>query len=349
MAENSRLIKSTGSPEGFIEAPVGTFFINTQSYALYVKIRGDVTTKTGWVGLICKGFYDNHGNPEDIVMAPRMAYCLDVDDNVLYVQTTDSVSPIAQGWISLTQGTIVTSIGSPITTEATGDTGDIYIDTESGTIHVKTDEGWMTLSQLSVNSADILLDLSELLSNVTDIANSYFNLFINPEPMDVTITAYDKSGILNTYNIPNRAKDRQISMGNFNPNDNLASAIGTFYMDNSTRSLYLKTTDLSENTGWKPVIYGGKLQEPLYINSEGKLALRTDITPDPQSDNMISSRDLHNLFDLKADKEGDENINFKVAYPTEAKDAVNLEFIQNMFSYDSATRTLKIRTELNNG
>ena len=44
----TQVIRGNGSPEGFIEAGRGTFYINTQSSSIFVKIKGDETTNKGW-------------------------------------------------------------------------------------------------------------------------------------------------------------------------------------------------------------------------------------------------------------------------------------------------------------
>lgn len=351
---SDRLIKSVGSPEGFIEAPTGTYYLNTQSFNLYVKLRGDATTKSGWFGLICKGYYTCEGNPEGKIVAPRMAYCLDEDSDTLYVQMTDSLSPIEYGWLPVNTGQMYNLAGDPIAGEVSGKLTDIYIDSENGTISIYTETGWQRMQLLTVNDDDILVNLSELLTNVTEICNTYFNMFINTEPMDISVSQYNEKGLLETYVIPNRAKDRQVAMGYADPNGNLASAIGTLYMQQGQRALFIKTTDESASDGWKPLIYGGKIEEPLYLDDNGMLKIRMDNIPTDKSQNLINSSVLFSMFETKADKNGNENENFKVAYATENKDAVNLECLMDylngtfneMFTYDSDTRTLKISTQI---
>ena len=75
MAVDNRLIKSIGSPEGVIDAPKGTFYINTQTSGIYVKIDGNENTSSGWIGLLSKGYYTFNQSPVGEVYAPRFAYC----------------------------------------------------------------------------------------------------------------------------------------------------------------------------------------------------------------------------------------------------------------------------------
>ena len=155
---------------------------------------------------------------------------------------------------------------------------------------------------------------------------------------------YDAEGNLKTYILPNRAKDRLALMGTENPNGNLASYIGTLYLDITSRTLYIKTTGMEDTTGWKVIIFEEKIAEPLYVDyATGTLKIRTDHAPAEGSENLINSDDLYDLFNNKADKAGNDTVNFKVATPVSDKDAVNLDFIKNMITYDSASSSLKIK------
>lgn len=342
MAVNNRLIKSVGSPEGVINAPKGTFYINTQTSGIYVKIDGNENTSSGWIGLLSRGYYTYSQNPVGEIHAPRLAYCYDETNNNLYVQLTESNSPEYEGWTPLTLNTIYLIDGSPYESGVAGSFGDIFIDNIEKTIYAYNGK-WQKLTKLEIASSDVMINLSQLLTNVTEMTNLYFDMFFNTEPMDVSLSQYDAEGNLKTYIMPNRAKDRLALMGTGNPNGNLASYIGTLYLDLTTRTLYIKTTSMDDTTGWKAIIDGEKIVEPLYIDhNTGTLNIRTDHAPVKGSENLINSDDLFDLFNEKADKAGNDTVNFKVANPISDKDAVNFEIIKNMFTYDSASSSLKI-------
>ena len=94
----------------------------------------------------------------------------------------------------------------------------------------------------------------------------------------------------------------------------------------------------------KVIIFEEKIAEPLYVDyATGTLKIRTDHAPAEGSENLINSDDLYDLFNNKADKAGNDTVNFKVATPVSDKDAVNLDFIKNMITYDSASSSLKIK------
>lgn len=340
MATDNRLIISNSVPEGFIEAPKGTFYINTGSSSVYVKLRGDASTSSGWSGLICKGFYHGDGSPELVVIAPNSAYYHDEENNSLYVHLTDSISPDNIGWVPLTENNVITSSGNPYDTSLSGNKGDIYIDTESATLYVHNGNDWVRLSLLNANNSDVLTNLSELLTNITEICSSYYNLFVNPVPMDISVSQYDNEGILQTYIIPNRAKDRQVEIGNLNPNGEKSSVLGSLYLNALDRTLYIKTTDESSSDGWKVIIYGDKVQEPLYVDENNKLCIRMDNTPVEHSQNLINSGAIYSALENKADKNGSSDKNFNVAYPVENNNAVNLEFIKSLFTNNGGTVVL---------
>lgn len=347
MPTNNRIIKSAGSPEGFIEAARGTFYINTQSSSVYTKLRGDASTNVGWFGLICKGYYSGEGSPENNVIASKMACYLDTLNENLYVQLNNSPTPVSQGWVCVTNGNVVVLDANPSESGTEGNVGDVFINNTDATMFAMTTNGWTQLTTLDVNSSDILTNLSELLTNVVEVTDAYFNLFINPEPMDISVTQYDSNGELKTYTIPNRAKDRQVHLGTENPEGNLNYSLGSLYMNTATRTLYIKTTNADSTEGWKALIYEDKLIEPLYIDSEtGKISIRTDYMPIEGSMNMVNSNDIYTALSAKADLSGNPEQNFRVAYPIENEDAINFEFIKSLFTYDSETDVVSLNSEL---
>lgn len=51
-------------------------------------------------------------------------------------------------------------------------------------------------------------NLAELLTNSVNMTQVYYDLFFNPEPMDITLYQYDDDNKLVEVVIPNRAKDK---------------------------------------------------------------------------------------------------------------------------------------------
>ena len=117
--------------------------------------------------------------------------------------------------------------------------------------------------------------LTNLFVNENNLDKTYYDMFYNPIPMDIEIQRYDENNVLQTYLIPNRAKDRQessfILQGEVAPEDNVMASIGNMYLNILTSELYYKTEGSStSSSGWKliytqganstnplPVTYGG--------------------------------------------------------------------------------------------
>lgn len=104
------------------------------------------------------------------------------------------------------------------------------------------------------DTEQVALLMSQILTNYTQMMVNFFDMFYNPEPMDLTLEMYDDEGNINTYTVPNRAKDREyILNGNGNPEGQLEAVMGSIYQDLNQGMLYIKTDD-SLDTGWKEFI-----------------------------------------------------------------------------------------------
>lgn len=100
------------------------------------------------------------------------------------------------------------------------------------------------------STEDIINALSTLYFNLNEIERIYYDMFINPIPMDVTFQRYDDTGKLETITLPNRAKDAQATLtGVGDPNGVVSASVGSFYLDTSTYNLYYKSSG-SDSQGW---------------------------------------------------------------------------------------------------
>lgn len=101
-----------------------------------------------------------------------------------------------------------------------------------------------------------IAQLTDLLTITGTYVDQYYNVFLNPEPMDnIEIKAYGSDGEIQTVIIPNLAYLRQnCIMGNGSPEGVVEAPLGTFYLDTSveTNGLYIKQGNTLEvsNTGW---------------------------------------------------------------------------------------------------
>ena len=97
-------------------------------------------------------------------------------------------------------------------------------------------------------------NLAELLTNTVNLTDVYYDLFINPTPMDITLKQYNSNNELIEVTIPNRAKDRQISLsGEGSPEGVIEAPLGTFYVDIQNNLVYIKKT-LSGSNGWQLIL-----------------------------------------------------------------------------------------------
>ena len=95
--------------------------------------------------------------------------------------------------------------------------------------------------------------LSKLITNYSNLAHIFYDIFYNTEPQDVTFQMFDEQGELKTYIIPNRAKDmRNIVNGEGTPEGNITGSMGTLYQDLENAGLYIKETPTG-NEGWSQV------------------------------------------------------------------------------------------------
>ncbi len=156
---------------------------------------------------------------------------------------------------------------------------------------------------MTTDITEISTNLSQYLTNSLNITRVYFDMFFNPEPMDIELEQYDSDGILQTYTVPNRAKDRRIcDSGEGSPEGNVEATLGTFYIDSETSSLYIKTSETGSN-GWE------------YVLTETNLI------------DHNTSTDAHEGYLAKIN--GDSSEPFNVATPTTDTQAVNRAYTGN--------------------
>ena len=105
-----------------------------------------------------------------------------------------------------------------------------------------------------IELVDIVDALSRLQLNYTKLANQWYDIFLNPVPMNVTLSFYDDTGKEFEFTIPNRAKDRQFILnGEGSPNVNAVNAeIGSLYQDIVTGEVYVKYNEGA--TSWSCII-----------------------------------------------------------------------------------------------
>lgn len=92
--------------------------------------------------------------------------------------------------------------------------------------------------------------LNVLFTNMNNLDRVYYDMFINPQQMDIELERYDENGVLTKVVLPNRAKDKITTyVGTGNPNGNQIASVGALYIDTTSTSLYYKGSG-SDAYGW---------------------------------------------------------------------------------------------------
>lgn len=104
--------------------------------------------------------------------------------------------------------------------------------------------------------------LTDLFVNMNNLDKTYYDMFYNPTPMDIVIERYDDNNVLQTYTIPNRAKDRQgnnvVIKGAVPPEGQVPAEAGTLYLDIVSLNLYYKASGgATDALGWIGIATGG--------------------------------------------------------------------------------------------
>ena len=117
---------------------------------------------------------------------------------------------------------------------------------------------------------DIVNLLSILFTNLNNQNEMYYDMFLNPTPLDLNLERYDENGQLVTVTLPNVAKMRvTVYSGAGNPNGIQTAAIGALYIDTISRSIYYKATG-SDSYGWQMIWSTANLIEGInYLSPRG--------------------------------------------------------------------------------
>ena len=98
---------------------------------------------------------------------------------------------------------------------------------------------------------DIVNLLSILFTNLNNQNEMYYDMFLNPVPMDLDLERYDENGKLVTVVLPNVAKMRIVAYsGEGSPNGRQAADIGALYIDTLTKEIYYKAFGTGKD-GWQ--------------------------------------------------------------------------------------------------
>lgn len=109
-------------------------------------------------------------------------------------------------------------------------------------------------NRYNINEETILEDLVELLTNTVNMTSVFYDVFLNPYPMDVELQQFNDHNELITVVIPNRAKDRVLTkFGEGSPEGVVVAPMGTMYIDITDSSIYVKVSGTDEY-GWVSLV-----------------------------------------------------------------------------------------------
>lgn len=114
--------------------------------------------------------------------------------------------------------------------------------------------------------------LSELFTNINNLDKTYYDMFYNTTPMDITLERYDENGVLQTYSIPNRAKDgNNVIVGTGDPEGQVVAPTGKTYIDIDTANFYYKVQDDNippNSSGWQLVLTASNMGDTFQTRDE---------------------------------------------------------------------------------
>lgn len=133
---------------------------------------------------------------------------------------------------------------------------------------------------------DVVYLLSVLFTNLNNQNKMYYDMFLNPTPMDIDLERYNENGQLVTVTLPNRAKDRiWVLTGKGNPNGRVAAKMGTIYLDETNKNLWFKSDGAdSDTSGWKQ-IYDSSDE---FLRPDGNGSRLTDLNANSITDGILN-------------------------------------------------------------
>ena len=149
----------------------------------------------------------------------------------------------------------------------------------------------------SIDSSVIIENLTELLTNTVNMTSVFYDIFLNPEPMDVELQQYNSDGEIITITIPNRAKDRQIAIvGEGDPNGVVEANIGACYVDETDQAIYFKASG-SGSTGWVVIPAQTTINSYIrtYLSTNG-FVTESDVDRYLNDNNYVTSSDVSTIL-----------------------------------------------------
>ena len=136
---------------------------------------------------------------------------------------------------------------------------------------------------------DVINVLSVIYFNMNEIERIYYDMYLNPVPMDVEFQRYNDLGTLETILLPNRAKDRDTVLSGYgSPEGKVSAGPASFYLDLTGLNLYYKSVGLGAS-GWIKVYSTNNLQENIdYLRPNGDASQLTNLNVNNVSSGILA-------------------------------------------------------------
>lgn len=125
----------------------------------------------------------------------------------------------------------------------------------------------------------IQAQLAVLETSYANMTRTYYNMFYNNTPMDITLQIYDEDGALKTITVPNRAKASTSTLTySGSPLGVLQAALGTLVLDTTSGELWYESL-ANDVDGWVRLANHDALSDE-YLKKNGNGELLTNLSAD---------------------------------------------------------------------
>lgn len=146
----------------------------------------------------------------------------------------------------------------------------------------------VTMEQLEA----IQSQLAMLQSDYKNILRTYYNMFYNPIPMNISLKLYNDEGIIETITVPNRASDTSsyTKIYHGNPQGNVLGNLGELCLDTDANNLYYNV-DSQGSEGWTEIRTMENFEAGRdYLRPDGDASQLTNFNAAEISKGVVSTR-----------------------------------------------------------
>jgi len=128
--------------------------------------------------------------------------------------------------------------------------------------------------------------LAVLETSYANMTRTYYDMFYNSTPMDITLKIYNDEGVLETITVPNRAKASTSTLTYAgSPSGVKSAALGTLLLDTTTGNLWYESLAYDVD-GWVRIANHDALSDE-YLKKNGNGELLTDLSADHVSQGQL--------------------------------------------------------------